>query len=144
MAPEPSEHPPAPLVRRLLLHALEPSRHADFPLPVRLPTRQFLPLPIHHYQRRQAAGPLLPFHADFAGGRALQIRERLRPVFVLGARASDDVVRAVGVGGRGDVARCAEGYAGDVAVASFRVRLPPEEREPVYGAAFVSVQAQAG
>lgn len=145
MSPEPSQHPPAPLIRRLLLHALEPSRHGHFPLPVLLPARQFLPVFIQHDQSGQAAGPLLVFHADLAGFCAPEVRERLRPE--LGVRAlrlgPDDVVRAVRVGGGGGFALGAESDGREPPVAFLRVCRTADDREPVHGAALVRVQPQA-
>ena len=95
-------------------------------------------------ERGQAAGPLLPFHADLGRGGAFEVRERLRPVLVVGVGVADDGVRAVRVGGRLGVAGRAEGDGREVAVGFLRVRLSAEEREPVDGAAFVRVEAQAG
>ena len=144
VAPEAREHPPAPLVRRLLLHALEPRRHRHFPLPVRLPARQFLAARVQHDERRQAAGPVLPLHAHRAGVGAREVRERLRPEVGVRARAADGVVRAVGGGGGGALARGAEADGGEAAVAFLRVGLAAEKGQPVDGAAFVRVEAQAG
>ena len=144
MPPEPRQLPPTPLIRRLLLHALQTRRHADLALPVRLPARQFLPMAVQDDERGQAAAPLLPFHADFGRRGAFEVRERLRPVFVVGVGVADDGVRAVGVGGRLGVAGRAKGDGREVAVGFLRVRLSAEEREPIDGAAFVRVEAQAG
>lgn len=63
---------------------------------------------------------------------------------MVGICAADDVVCAVGVCGGWGVDGSAEADGGDVAVAFARVRLASEDREPVYGAGFVRVQAEAG
>ena len=92
----------------------------------------------------QATGALLPFDADFGGGGAFEVGEGLGPEFVVGVGVADDGVGAVGVGGRLGVGGGAEGDGGEVAVGFLRVGLSAEEGEPVDGAAFVRVEAQAG
>ena len=145
MSPEPSQDPAAPLVRRLLLHALEPRRHAHLPLPVLLPARQLLPVRVQHDEGRQAAGPLLVLDADLARRGALEVRERLRPEGRVRARpAADGVVRAVVARRRGALAAGAEADGREAPLASLRVRLPADDGEPVDGAALVRVEAQAG
>ena len=99
---------------------------------------------IQDNKRSQEATPLLPFNTDFSGSGACEVREGLGPEFVVGVGAADDGVGAVRVGGRLGVAGGAEGDGGEVAVGFLGVGLAAEEGEPVDGAAFVRVEAQAG
>ncbi len=143
MAPKPSQDPPAPLMRRLLLRALELRRHRYLTLPVLLPTRQLLPVAIEHDERRQASGAGLVLDTDRGSGSAAEVGEGLGPKLVVGVGAADGVVGAVG-GGGGGVGGGAEGDGGEAAVAFLRVRLPAEDGEPVEGAVLVRVQPEAG
>ncbi len=97
MPPEPRKRPPAPLVRRLLLHALEVRGHVHFALSVRLPARQLLAVFVEEDERGEVAAGGLVFDADFAGGRAGEVGERVGPVGVVGGGVADAVGGAVGV-----------------------------------------------
>ena len=83
MAPEASQGPAAPRVGRLLLHALQISRHAHLGLPVLLPARQLLPVLVLHDEGGEAAGAGLVFDADLAGYGSGEVRERVGPVCVI-------------------------------------------------------------
>lgn len=143
MSPKPRQHPSTPPIRRLLLHTRQLRRHGHLALPI-LPARQLLPVLVQHDERRQAAGPGRPLDADLARRHALEIGQRLRPEGRVRTRASDDVVRAGEVGGRGGVAGGAEGDGGEAAVTFFGVGLLVDDCEPIYRAAFVRVQAKFG
>ena len=146
MAPEARECPPLPRVRRLLLDGLEPRRHAHRRLPVGLPAREFLPVPIEHDERGHGARARRVLDPHARRRRALQVRQRLRPEGRVARRARAGViVRAVVVGRwAGRCGACAEADAGEVPVARFRAGFSAEHGEPVYGAVFVAVEAESG
>ena len=138
MAPEARQRPPAPLIRRLLLHALQPGRHAHFALAVFFPARQLLPVLVQHDQSGQVAGPGHVLDAHFAGKGSGEVCEWRRPVGVVCGGAADAVGCAVGVCGgrigRGGGGKC---NGGDVTVRFGRVRFAADHREPIYGAVFM-------
>ena len=131
MSPKPSENP-TPGIRSFLLHNLDLLWRSYFRLSIGLPTSQFLPRRIEYDQRGDAPRARDVFDLDLGHLGARQVCDRLRPVpWIASGLASYSMCttlrwrRILIRGGR-------EAYAAYLPLASFRPRLTPKYRKPVY------------